>query len=251
MKNKSTKTNAISKIDYQYKQLLKKPIEENNQNVDKDILEQIQTLTLKTEMFLDYINEDEKNIHEFGTKIQEILSQGATLCTYIDDIYNEEIAPKNISNQVEFLKNKHKELEVQVYNFKFDELKRTFEAIEKNISEQKQEFLQEHEKVEKLEQKNEQILLQLNSIVSNLIGLIITFTIVATALSAIQSFKDFRYLPLFVVGLVFMGVTSTLISSMILSKKEKLNIVVIVLWGILLILFIITILGTIWNWFLL
>lgn len=88
---------------------------------------------------------------------------------------------------------------------------------------------------------------QFNSMGANIINLIITFTIVTTALSAIEKFTDFKFLTLFVVCLVFLGVSSVIVTSFSLGRKKEIHKMVVIIWGILLIIFIATLLGTIFS----
>lgn len=223
---------------------LKTPILNNHVIVTEDVLYRITRAIQSIEFFLDKIRENKKNFIRFESSITENLSKVATLCSDIDDIYQEEEISLEIKTKLEILKNKHKDLEVQFYNFRFDDLKRNYNKIIKTIHSQEETLIKAQEKTKEIEQKNEEILNRFSSMTTNLISLIITFTIVTTALSAIEHFTSFQFIPIFVIGLVFLGVSSVMVSSLILTNKKEMSKYTLLIWIILFIIFVATVIET-------
>lgn len=223
---------------------LKTPTLNNHVIVTEDVLYRITRAIQSIEFFLDKIRENKKNFIRFESSITENLSKVATLCSDIDDIYQEEEISLGIKTKLEILKNKHKDLEVQFYNFRFDDLKRNYNKIIKTIHSQEETLIKAQEKTKEIEQKNEEILNHFSSMTTNLISLIITFTIVTTALSAIEHFTSFQFIPIFVIGLVFLGVSSVMVSSLILTNKKEMSKYTLLIWIILFIIFVATVIET-------
>ena len=223
---------------------LKTPILNNHVIVTEDVLYRITRAIQSIEFFLDKIRENKKNFIRFESSITENLSKVATLCSDIDDIYQEEEISLGIKTKLEILKNKHKDLEVQFYNFRFDDLKRNYNKIIKTIHSQEETLIKAQEKTKEIAQQNEEILNRFSSMTTNLISLIITFTIVTTALSAIEHFTSFQFIPIFVIGLVFLGVSSVMVSSLILTNKKEMSKYTLLIWIILFIIFVATVIET-------
>lgn len=150
---------------------LKTPILNNHVIVTEDVLYRITRAIQSIEFFLDKIRENKKNFIRFESSITENLSKVATLCSDIDDIYQEEEISLGIKTKLEILKNKHKDLEVQFYNFRFDDLKRNYNKIIKTIHSQEETLIKAQEKTKEIEQKNEEILNRFSSMTTNLISL--------------------------------------------------------------------------------
>lgn len=194
----------------------------------------------KTNFVYEEIQKNKNKINDYADLIQKILGEDAHYFSYIDDVYQEEPIPKKLFSRIEILKNKHKHLEILFYNFQLGKMSIKMDEMVTQIK----NFEMEHNKIENLEKRNQELISQFSSVTANLISLIITFTIVTTALSAMSSFKDFKLLSLFVVSLVFLGVSSIIVSSVILSAKTKINKIVVAIWIILFLIFIITLVIT-------
>ena len=139
---------------------LKTPILNNHVIVTEDVLYRITRAIQSIEFFLDKIRENKKNFIRFESSITENLSKVATLCSYIDYIYQEEEISLEINTKLE-------DLEVQFYNFRFDDLKRNYNKIIKTIHSQEETLIKAQEKTKEIEQKNEEILNRFSSMTTN------------------------------------------------------------------------------------
>ncbi len=238
-KDKKRNNNLLENVNIKANQLLKEIIIERKDQTNDEVSKEIERLMQQTDFIYERIGKNKEEIGHYTDFIQEILDKVAHYFSYIDNVYQEEIIPDNILSKIEILKNKHKHLEILFYNFKLDKISKKMSDVQDEVNVQVEKFISEHQKIEELERRNQELMNQFGSMTANLITLIITFTIVTTALSAMEKFKDFNYLSLFVVSLVFLGVSAVIVSSSTLNSKKSLPKIVFAIWIVLFIIFIV------------
>ena len=188
----------------------------DNQNIIK-----MQTHINQIDLFLERMKTQKKKL--FEKEIEKVLEEVPNTLNDMNELYTTKTLPTELKTTIDTLNAKHRLLESKYYSYKFTAMRDAYQSLQKSFKDMKEELSIKTDELEKqnseMTNKAKQVEENISNIGFNVLGLIVSFSIVSSVITAIGEI-DKNYIPLFIITSLWLGMTFLVFVNSLFNKED-------------------------------
>lgn len=165
---------------------------------------------------------EKEGIKKNSKKVEMVLNDVLNVFEYSDELLED--IPIGLQSLHKQLSSKYRKLEYKLFKYNIDSMKNSNISLRKDMENQTSILTGEIEKSEQLkseqEKLSEEVFEKIEGIGSTTLNMILTISIVTAAIAIVTDIKDTKYIPMFILSIVWILFTSIIFNASMFKSRN-------------------------------
>lgn len=203
----------LKKNESQINKLFEITLNNNKNATSEEARKKLSDSLKKVNNIFSEMEEKNRPIKSYENIANKIITEISDCLNFCDTVFSENDASEEVQKLYNQVLNKYRRLEFLLFNYKIKSLKSYYDTLQNDIKE-----------IEKLKDKqeklSEEVFEKIEGIGSTTLNMILTISIVTAAIAIVVEIKDTKYIPMFILSVVWILFTSIIFNASMFKSRN-------------------------------